>query len=75
MLRCSAETVLAGLALVGLIGLSAAFVFHPVPHENHDFLIFSLGALAGAITVGGSRAAGAALTPPKLPGPPAEPGA
>jgi hypothetical protein len=56
-MNISSQTALAGLALVGLIGLSFAFAFHKVPTENHDFMIFTLGALAGAITVGGGKLA------------------
>jgi hypothetical protein len=57
-MHCNAQTIVAGIALVGVIVLSILFVIHPVPEQNHDYLVFTLGALAGAITVaGGSRMA------------------
>lgn len=52
-MHVSAQSVLAGIALVGLIGLSFVFAFVTVPKENHDFMIYVLGTLSGALTVGG----------------------
>ena len=64
----SSQTVLAAIALVGLIVLSFMFAFHAVPAANHDFMTHALGALSGALTVGGAskvagRISGAAVRP------------
>ena len=62
----NSQTILAAIALVGLIGLSFMFAFRAVPAANHDFMTYALGALSGALTVGGAskvagRIAGAPL--------------
>lgn len=60
----SSSTILAGLAL-GFLGLLAGFmVFQKVPTENHDFIVFILGALAGAITVGAPKVTAVPAPPP-----------
>lgn len=48
------QSVLAGIAMLILGGLSFLMVFFAVPAANHDFLVFILGALSGALTVGGA---------------------
>lgn len=50
----SAQVILAGLALIFMGALALLLVFKPVPQPNHDYLIFILGALAGAITMSGA---------------------
>lgn len=49
----SAPTALATLALLIMGGLSAALVFHAVPQSNMQLVTFALGAISGALTVGG----------------------
>jgi len=49
----SAQAFLAGAALFIMGALALIMAFHPVPQINHDYLIFILGGLAGALTVGG----------------------
>jgi hypothetical protein len=43
------------MALLILGGLAFCFAFFGVPKENHDFIIYVLGALSGALTVGSGR--------------------
>ena len=47
----SSQTLLSLAALAIMGSLAAAMVFHAVPGGNHDYLVFCLGALAGAMTV------------------------
>jgi hypothetical protein len=42
------------LALVIMGGLSAALIFHTVPQDNQQLVTFALGAISGALTVGGA---------------------
>lgn len=51
----SGQTFLAGAALAFLGALAVMMSWHKVPSENHDFIVFILGTLAGAITVGGAN--------------------
>ena len=48
-----AQTVLAAMALVIIGALAVCLVFHPVPQPNQQLVTFALGALSGALTVGG----------------------
>lgn len=50
----SSQAVLAGMAMVILGTLSCIMAWHEVPQANHDYLVFILGALSGALTVGGA---------------------
>ena len=49
----SAQAILSGISLVGLLALGVMLVFIAVPNSNHDMLVYILGALSGAITVAG----------------------
>jgi hypothetical protein len=60
-----AQTVLALLAMVIIGVLAGLLVFHAVPAENKELITFALGALSGALTVGGaSKLAERAPRPP-----------
>jgi hypothetical protein len=50
----AAQTLLASLAMVLIGALAAALVFHAVPRGNEQLVTFALGALSGALTVGGA---------------------
>lgn len=65
-----AQTILSTLALMILGILAFVLVAVPVPQANHDFLIYILGALSGALTGAG---AAKMMERPKTPAPPAEP--
>ena len=54
MIPPTAQTALAALALVLVGVLALALVFHAAPAANKDLLTFALGALSGALTVGGA---------------------
>lgn len=49
----AAQTVLAAIAMALIGSLAAALVFHAVPAGNKELVTFALGALSGALTVGG----------------------
>ena len=49
-----AQTVLALLAMAIIGVLAALLVFRAVPAENKELITFALGALSGALTVGGA---------------------
>ncbi len=51
----TAQTALATLALVIMGILSVALVFHEVPQANQQLVTFALGAISGALTVGGGQ--------------------
>jgi hypothetical protein len=51
----SSQSALAGLALIMLSALGAALIFHAVPQVNQTMLATIVGALAGALTVGGGQ--------------------
>ena len=50
----AAQTLLAGLAMLLIGALAAALVVHAVPRGNEQLVTFALGALSGALTVGGA---------------------
>jgi len=52
----AAETVSTWAALAIIGGLAFAFVFFPVPLSNKELITFALGAIAGALTMGGRKA-------------------
>lgn len=52
----SAETVSTWVALAVIGVLSVLFVFFPVPISNKELVTFALGAIAGALTMGGRKA-------------------
>lgn len=53
--------ILAALAL-GIMGaLAIALVFWTVPASNHDYLVFILGTIAGAVSTGAGVKLGQAL--------------
>lgn len=69
-----AQTILASIAMIILGTLAVMMVWHAVPAANHDFLVFILGALSGALTVGGaSRIAATGPNTTINAPPPAEP--
>jgi hypothetical protein len=51
------ESVTAVYALTIIGTLAAAFVFFPVPLSNKELITFALGAIAGALTMGGRKTA------------------
>ena len=51
----SAQTALAGIALVILGVLGGCMVFTTIPAQNSTLLGMIVGALAGALTVGGGQ--------------------
>ncbi len=67
----SPPTWLAGVAMVIIGLLAGCLVFHAVPQGNQQLVPFALGALSGALTVGGgTRAAdkiGTAINQVQLP--------
>lgn len=48
-------TILAGMALLIMGVLSGALIFHAVPQPNQQLVTFALGAISGALTVGGAQ--------------------
>ncbi len=65
-----AQAVLAGAALIMLGLLTGCLVFVAVPEGNRQLVTFALGALAGAITVGGAGHLAGSLKSPADPQPP-----
>jgi len=53
----AAETISTWFALTIIGGLAFAFVFFPVPLSNKELITFALGAIAGALTMGGRKVA------------------
>lgn len=51
----SADTVSAWIALLVLAVLAFLLVFNPVPLSNKELITFVLGAISGALTMGGGR--------------------
>ena len=49
-----AQTVLTLLAMLIIGVLAGLLVFHAVPAENKELVTFALGALSGALTLGGA---------------------
>jgi hypothetical protein len=60
--KISGEQTIAGLALIGLVGLGAILVFFPLPPSNATILATIVGALAGALTVAGGKKFADAIT-------------
>jgi len=58
----NAQTVLAGIALILMGILAGALIFYPVPQDNQQLVTFALGAISGALTVGGSAKVAERLT-------------
>ena len=56
------QAVLATLAMLILGVLAITMLFVAVPGGNHDFLVFILGAISGAITVGSGAKISASTT-------------
>lgn len=52
MHNISAQSVLAGMALVIIGVLTGILCFHAVPQQNQQLVTFALGAIAGALTGG-----------------------
>jgi hypothetical protein len=50
----SAQTALAGVALLLMGAIAGALIFHAVPQDNQQLITFALGAISGALTVGGA---------------------
>lgn len=51
----SAESILAGIAIVLIGCMGFALIFHAVPPANQQLVTFVLGALSGALTVGAGK--------------------
>lgn len=51
-----AQTLLSAAALAALGVLGGCLVFHAVPQGNQQLVTFVLGALSGAVTLGGGQA-------------------
>ena len=51
----SAQAFLAGAALLIMGALGGVMLFQPIPQANATAMTFILGALAGALTVGGGN--------------------
>lgn len=70
------QAVLATLAMLILGALAIGMMFVAVPATNHDYLVFILGAISGAITVGGASKLVSSVTtsqsPPAAPVAPPE---
>lgn len=67
-----AQTALAFLAMLIVGAIAGLLIFFRIPSDNKELLTFALGALAGALTVGGgSKLADRIITSPT---PPADPG-
>lgn len=49
----TAQTALSTIALLIMGALSTALIFHQVPQGNMQLVTFALGAISGALTVGG----------------------
>lgn len=62
MLNISPQSFLAACAMTFIGGMGLLMCFHTVPASNHDFIVFILGALSGAITVTGAAKAVSAVT-------------
>lgn len=58
-----AQTILSAIALMILGILAFVLVGVPVPQANHDFLIYILGALSGALTGAGAAKMAEKATP------------
>jgi hypothetical protein len=50
----ASQTLLAALAMLLIGALASALIFHAVPRGNEQLVTFALGALSGALTVGGA---------------------
>lgn len=62
MPKFTAQEILAGMALVIMGLLSGALIFYTVPQSNKELITFALGAIAGALTVGGAQKVADKLT-------------
>lgn len=58
------QTILAGMALILMGAICGLLIFVPVPHENQQLVTFALGAISGALTVGGAAKIADRLTAP-----------
>lgn len=61
-----AQTGLAFFAMCIVGVLAGLFVFFKIPADNKELLTFALGALAGALTVGGVNKANQPSAPPPV---------
>lgn len=68
-----AQTGLAFLAMCIVGVLAGLFVFFKIPADNKELLTFALGALAGALTVGGVNKAQTNQSPASPPVAPQDP--
>jgi hypothetical protein len=60
----NAQTMLAAVALLIMGLLSGALIFHAVPQGNMQLVTFALGAISGALTVGGGAKLADKITAP-----------
>lgn len=60
----SAEALLAFFAMTLLGVLAGLLIFHAVPPTNHDMIVFILGTISGAITIGGIKKVADNITKP-----------
>lgn len=60
----NSQAALAGMALAALTALGCALVFHAVPQENRELLSVIVGAIGGALTLGGAQKVAAHIATP-----------
>jgi hypothetical protein len=61
------QFILAAVALGILGALAVALVFRTVPQANHDYLVFILGTVAGAVSTSAGMKLGASASRSKAP--------
>lgn len=64
MSKIDFASVLACLALIIMGAICGALILHEVPANNQQLVTFALGAIAGALTVGGGQKVAGILTHP-----------
>ena len=57
MPKFTAEQFIALIALLIVGALAFHMVYVPIPAQNHDYLVFLLGALTSALSIGGGMKA------------------
>lgn len=63
-MNANTQDALAAIALLLMGLLAALLIFFKVPDTNQQLVTFALGAISGAMTVGGVSKLGGALKPP-----------
>ena len=67
MERFNAQDILAAIALVLMGAMGLTLCWQVVPPPNQQLVTFALGAISGAMTVGGAGKLANALKPPAPP--------